>query len=219
MEKDGRPGLKKERLVCPILATNGWFLATENGASHRGGACTHLLPSPDLPGRHIKVVAKFPSTSSIPSQSLVSSKLAITHALPLLTLAPFTFLPSHIPCLDHVPTTRPLEGQKRKMASHHRSRKEVRTREATIALGVVKIGKGAIGDCLVDPTRHTVEHVCAHVLGRDGGGFELPVRLGVQVAAVEGEPVFLEHRGVPVGLQLVDVVGNEVGGGRGAGGG
>lgn len=78
------------------------------------------------------------------------------------------------------------------MPTDNRSRKEVRIGEPAVALGIVQIGERAVGDGLVDPACHALQDLGPDALGRDGGGLELPVGLGVQVARVEGQAVFLE---------------------------
>jgi hypothetical protein len=65
------------------------------------------------------------------------------------------------------------------------------------------------GNGLVNPKSHALEDGAADFRAHDGGGEELPVRLGVQVSAVEREAVFLPHDVVPVALHLVDVLGHE----------
>lgn len=80
---------------------------------------------------------------------------------------------------------------------------------------IMEIRKRTIGIRLIDPQRQGLEDLAAHRLAADGRDPELPVGLGVQVAAVEGEPIFLAHGVVPVRLELVDMVGDEAGFGAG----
>lgn len=65
------------------------------------------------------------------------------------------------------------------------------------------------GNSLIDPKSHALEDGAADFRAHDSGGEELPVRLGVQVSAVEREAIFLAHDVVPVALHLVDVLGHE----------
>lgn len=65
------------------------------------------------------------------------------------------------------------------------------------------------GNSLIDPKRHALEDGATDLLAHDCRRKEFPVRLGVQVSAVEREAVFLPHDVVPVALDLVDVLGNE----------
>jgi len=78
-------------------------------------------------------------------------------------------------------------------------------------LCIMEIRERAIRIRLIDPEGHRLKDLAAHRLATDGRDPELPVGLGVQVAAVEGEAVFLADCVVPVGLKLVDVVGDEAG--------
>lgn len=116
------------------------------------------------------------------------------------------------------------------MASDDGTGEEEGVREVAVAFGVVEVGEGAIfsfpfsvstgpqklggknaltGHSLIDPDRHALEDGGAHFRAHDGGGEELPIRLGIEVSAVERETVFLPHDVVPVALHLVDVLGHE----------
>ena len=88
---------------------------------------------------------------------------------------------------------------------------EVRAGKAAVALGLVEVREGPVGAGLVEPLSDALEDLGADGRRRDGRGEELPVGLGVEVAAVEGEAVALADGVVPVGLDSVDVVGDEAG--------
>jgi hypothetical protein len=110
------------------------------------------------------------------------------------------------------PPARPLQRQERKVPAHHRPRHEVDAGEAAVALGVVQVRQRAVRRRLVDPARDVVEDQLARPGLRDGGRLELPVRLGVQVAAVERDAVALYDDGVVGRLVGVDAVRDEVAG-------
>ena len=73
------------------------------------------------------------------------------------------------------------------MAPHHRPRKESRPRETPIALRLIQIRERTIGSRFVQPGSHALEDSLAGLGRCDGGGLELPVGFGVEVAGVEGE--------------------------------
>ena len=62
------------------------------------------------------------------------------------------------------------------------------------------------GNSLIDPDGHALKNRSSNLLAHDSRREELPVRLGVQMSAVEREAVFLAHDVVPVALDLVDVL-------------
>lgn len=120
-------------------------------------------------------------------------------------------IPLHQIRSPHLPTTaRPLQRQKTKVRADNRSRGERQARKPTIALGIIQIRQGAIRRRLVDPAADAVEDFLAHRGLGDGRGLKFPVRLGVEVARVEGQAVLLHHDGVVGGLVGVDVVRDEV---------
>ena len=83
------------------------------------------------------------------------------------------------------------------MTTYHRPCVEVRIWEIAIPFGVVQIRESAISDRLVEPKSYAVENFTAHLLGRNGSGFEFPVGFCVQVARIEGETVLLHYCRVP----------------------
>ena len=86
-----------------------------------------------------------------------------------------------------------------------------------MALRLMEIRKGTIGTSLIEPLGHAFQNLGTDGLGRDGGGEELPVGFGVEVAAVEGQAVALADGVVPIRLDLVDAVGDEAGAVRAGG--
>lgn len=129
---------------------------------------------------------------------------------------PLPLLPLRHP-LHPSSTTPPLQRQPRKMPSHHGPCEEVRIREPPVPLRDVQIRERTIRRRLVDPPRHARHNLRAHLVRRHGRGVHLPVGLGVEVPAIEGEAVFLQGEGVPFGLGGVDCVGDEVSGLEGGG--
>ena len=103
------------------------------------------------------------------------------------------------------------------MPPRDRPRHEMRTGEPTMALRLMEIRKGTIGTGLIEPLGHAFQNLRTDGFGRDGGGEELPVGFGVEVAAVEGQAVALADGVVPVRLDLVDAVGDEAGSVRAGG--
>ena len=65
------------------------------------------------------------------------------------------------------------------------------------------------GRCLIDPKRHTLQNLCTYITTCYGGCEELPVRFGIQVSAIEWEPVLLADGMIPITGHLVDVFGNK----------
>ena len=84
------------------------------------------------------------------------------------------------------------------MAANDRPGHEMRTGEATIALGFMEVREGAIGAGLVEPFGYAFQDLGPDGFRRDGRGEELPVGFGVEVAAVEGQAVALADGVVPV---------------------
>jgi hypothetical protein len=83
--------------------------------------------------------------------------------------------------------TSPLHSQESKVASHNGSSKEVWAREATVFLRFVQIGERSVRSRFVQPFGYTLENFGASLGRCNGSSLELPIRLCVQVARVEGE--------------------------------
>ena len=75
----------------------------------------------------------------------------------------------------------------------------------------MEVGKRAIRARLIEPLGHTLQDLGTDSFRGDGRGEEFPVRLGVEVAAVQGQAVALTDGVVPVRLDFVDVAGDEAG--------
>jgi hypothetical protein len=114
----------------------------------------------------------------------------------------------HFP--DLPTSTSPLQRQKTKVRANNRSRRKRQAGKPTIALGIIQIRQRAIRRRLVDPATDAVQDFLAHGGLGDGRGFEFPVRLGVEVARVEGQAVLLHYDGVVRRLIGVDVVRDEI---------
>lgn len=93
--------------------------------------------------------------------------------------------------------TRPLQRQKSKMPTNNRPSEEINPREIPIALCIMQVREWPIRNGFVDPARDGFKDLTADGLGCDGHGEEFPVRLCVEVPAVEWEAVFLAHVVVP----------------------
>ena len=79
--------------------------------------------------------------------------------------------------------------------------------------GIVKRkgGQGHTSTCLIHPKCVTFPDLIPDRFTRDRGGEEFPVRLRIQMSAVEGEAIALSNRMVPVALHLVYALGDEAG--------
>ena len=73
----------------------------------------------------------------------------------------------------------------------------------------MEIGKRAIGAGLIEPLGYTFQYLGTYRFRGDGRGEEFPVRLGVEVTAVQGQAVALADGVVPVRLDFVDVAGDK----------
>ena len=71
----------------------------------------------------------------------------------------------------------------------------------------MEIGKRAIRAGLIEPLGYTLQDLGTDRFRGDGRGEELPVGLGVEVAAVQGQAVALADGVVPVRLDFVDIAG------------
>lgn len=103
------------------------------------------------------------------------------------------------------------------MAADDRPGHEVGAGKAAVALGLMEIGKRTVGAGLVEPLGDAFQDLGTDGFRRDGRGEELPVGFRVEVAAVEGQAVLLADGVVPLGLDFVNVGGDEAGALRAAG--
>ncbi len=95
------------------------------------------------------------------------------------------------------------------MPSRHWSRNK-RSICKIARLGVIQIGKRAVGGRGVDPVRQQVDEHGLRGRGCDGRAPHLPVGFGVDVAGVERDAVGVGDGGVEGGLHVVDGLRDEV---------
>jgi len=90
------------------------------------------------------------------------------------------------------------------MPTDNRASKEVRVRKPTASLRIMEIREGTIGDRLVEPEGDGIQNLVANRPAGHGHGEEFPVRLCIQMTAVQWKSISLPYVVIPFGLHCVN---------------